>query len=292
MKYVNPFLLLQQTTGSFVDAENNQALAMAKKQLLAEVELSNTQTITFNEMQYTKNDILNIFDGLQSPATLSFHSLIAHDPPLLLFLQTGALKNNARFQKAPLYKEAGFLAFISPYYETVFTDLLLKCFEQQDTRVISDLMKNPLLLNGAYKEKSFRRIFRYLNERKSRLSGMHQQLQLHQPVDNGRLEMLTGINMVCLLNYLPLEFQVFRDEYAVQMFDVACAIKQTDVYRSNLVMGNLRQLNSSAIIFPEEPIAAPAEYTTAASSNDTGSVIGLVVAIIVILIRIASCSTN
>jgi hypothetical protein len=292
MKYVNPFLFLQQTTGNFIDANDSQALAMAKKKLLAEVELSSTQTITFKEVQYTKNDILNIFESIQTPTSLSYHSVIANDPALLLFLQTGILKNNARFQKEATYKEPAFLTFIAPFYETVFTNLLLKCFQQQDTRVISDLLKNPILLNGEYKEKSYSRVFRYLNEKKSSLSGIHQQLQLHQPIDKVVLETLTGINMVCLLNYLPLEFQVFRDEYAIQMFDVSMALKRTDGYWAKLVLGNIRQLNSSSIVFPEEPVEPPVEYSNNSSSSDGGSVVGLIVAIIVIVIRIASCNSH
>lgn len=184
--------------------------------------------------------------SLASAQEQSFHDLINNDPALSNFLQTGTLRKNARFAREAGYKDATFLNFAAPFYEAVFTPLVLASFDKKDTSTMSDLLTNPLLMDSANKEKSFRTILKYLEERQQQLTSMRNKQQLGVAVPESDLEEQTGITMVCLLNYLPAEFQSFRDTYGNELYKTAEMLQNRDMEAAGRIISNARQLNTNA----------------------------------------------
>ena len=73
MRYVSPFQELGIEIDGNLDKEN---LNLAKKRLLAELDLSDSSTILRGSVEMTKNDIITQFDKLASVKNWDFHRLI------------------------------------------------------------------------------------------------------------------------------------------------------------------------------------------------------------------------
>ena len=295
MKYINPVKFLTAIAGQPVSIEDPQNLSIARKRIMAEIELSDNQTVEYEGTLYSKNDILVFFDSLGSPEEMRFHSLINGDGELLYFLETGTLKfsRNNRFKKNEHYQAPAFLAFVSPYYESVFTPLVLQCFKARDTRTFVDLMTNPILLTGEYKEKSYARIFRMLGDKMSTLEKINADLESYKDVYTEDVYEAANADITCLLNHLPDEFQEFRVKYGRLLLQMAVGIRKKDnVPMAIEIVQITQQLNAGSDIKQhcENMLKAyhAMETETAKSSSSSGggsgiSFKGIIVIIIVIL---------
>lgn len=62
---------------------NVVSLAAKKKELLLEIQLSEKQSIVLNEEEYSKNDVLQLFENFSDPSELEFHRKITENEHLL-----------------------------------------------------------------------------------------------------------------------------------------------------------------------------------------------------------------
>lgn len=169
MKYVNPLSFLSDQTITANHLPGKKDLLLQKKKLLAEIELSERQTVLIKETELNKDDVLKLFDGLQNPQEILYHASIAADAVLYDFLTTGQLTGNGNFAKNPLYDDAAFKHFISPFFKDVFTTLTLKTLRNDENETLAKLWKNPVLLEGRYYEQVLNKIRSYLFEQSNSL---------------------------------------------------------------------------------------------------------------------------
>lgn len=252
MKYVNPYQLLETLNGGPLPDFERNTLMLVRKKAFAELELAGAQ-LEVDSHTYSKNDLLQLFDGLQDGNQLQYHAAISQDPVLLQFLTEGAIKGN-HFRKAALYDDPGFLNFISPYFEAVYTPMVLKSIHDRETRVLTDLRPKTLLMNGEYQARSFERIQRPLQQIVDRLLEIKNAF-LRNKAALGNVGIaafpqealdLGSIYTVAIFNLLPDEgFADIRDDYAVAVYNLLAATTNTDMPRTIEMLSNLRQLKVS-----------------------------------------------
>ena len=102
-----------------------KTIRLRRTQLLADLELKGN-TIEYRGETLTKNDIIALFDELQTDNTLSWHIAVAKDKTLLTFLddiyfdQWAVDQHCVRYLQNPLYEQEDFIRWISPYYYDSF----------------------------------------------------------------------------------------------------------------------------------------------------------------------------
>ncbi|SFF02773.1 hypothetical protein SAMN05518672_114112 [Chitinophaga sp. CF118] len=199
----------------------------------------------------------------------SFRSFISNDPALSYFLEMGALRKNSKFSKEEIYKEPKFLAFISPYFESVYTAAVIRCFETRDTNLISDIAANPLLLDDAHKQSAFSTIEQFLAKRLKQLEFANNQIQSDGPIIPSELEEHTGIITICLLNYLPQDFQSIRTDFCKQIMTTVRLLISKDFSLALSIATNLRQLKCDA----QATYDADNLYQTLVNANEKANAI-------------------
>jgi hypothetical protein len=241
-------------------------------------------------MKYEQSPSVNI-----SEQEKAFRSFISNDAALTYFLETGTLRKNAKFAKEEVYKEPAFLAFISPYFEDQYIKAVFRCFDLKDTNLISDIAANPLLLDDAHKKIAFDKLFRYLEEKKAKLISMSNHIQQGYPVDTIELSEYTGVMTICILNYLPIEFQDFRTAYAQEIIKLARALASKDFNAARNIITDVRQLkceaqtsyDAEAFYQVLENAAQKAAAVESASEErqSSGSIIWGVIAFVIFIIK-------
>lgn len=174
--------------------------------------------------------------------TQSLFSLIRRDVVLISFLETGTISKGERFLNDPRYNEPALLQIIAPHFEPVFTAAVITCLQMKDTKMMRDLMANPLLLDDCYQEKSYTAILQFLNERERQLMSVRHQLQLSQPIDAVALEETADIGYICLLNLLPDEFHSFRTEYCKEVIKTARILAKKHHRMALIMLSNILEL--------------------------------------------------
>jgi len=225
----------------------------------------------------------------------AFRSFISNDPALSYFLETGTLRKNAKFAKEELYKDPAFLAFISPYFEDIYVKAVFRCFDLKDTNLISDIAGNPLLLDDTHKTMAFGKITKLLEDKKARLISLSNNIQMGYQVDMIELSEQTGVMTICILNYLPVEFQAFRTTYGNEIVKLVRSLMTKDFNSARNIITDVRQLKADAqTTYDAEQIyqqmenaaqKAAALESAREESSSSGSVIWGVIAFIIFIIK-------
>lgn len=174
--------------------------------------------------------------------TQSLYSLIRRDFVLLSFLESGTLPKDGRFLNDPRYVEPSLVQMIAPHFEPVFTAAVIGCLQRKDTKLMSDLMANPILLDGPNQAKSYTEILHYLNGREKLLLSLRNQLQLAQPIDAVALDAVADIVFICVLNLLPAEFNSFRTQYCKEAIKTARVLSKKHHKMAICLLSNILEL--------------------------------------------------
>jgi len=219
MQYISPFALLQTLTPGQAD---KQSLALAKKKMLAELELNGGAVVTINGNEFTKNDIVNFFDNLQQTGNLSFHIIVANDAVLLRFLEQHFLNNGDRFSNNELYADAGFIEWVSPYFFKSFTRFAEKCLPGKDDSGWVALFSNPVLMNSLYTEQAWQIIENIVRKD---LANLYSFLKSKGSRGIHSIKKLIDSRYTLMLQQLPVSrFTDLRNEYGAVMMHCSIPI--------------------------------------------------------------------
>ncbi|MBC7863134.1 MAG: hypothetical protein IAF38_09180 [Bacteroidia bacterium] len=164
MYYVSPFTLLGITEVSNARIERKD-LQLAKKKMLAEIELSDSQTVKINEKEFNKDEILKIFEELEDEKVIEYHRIIAQDKAFILFLEKGFISDYNNLKKTPETENSDFMDFVSPYYRERFEPELNKLFKAKDFFNLTKLLKTNRFMNMSDEEACFKKVYEEINER-------------------------------------------------------------------------------------------------------------------------------
>lgn len=225
MKYLHPFAFLEKMNSGPVDTGDTAALSLLRKKMMAELELTAEKVLWIDGQPFSKNDLLQFFDELQSPITLPYYQQIDQDTVLLTFLTTGKL--TGLFHDNPVYKAPRFITFISPYYEPLFTGAVLQSLKTQDVAMLQLLFANPLLIDAPDRNKSDGKIFRALEAQYQVVETETAKRQSYTDSNWQAAASYLTLQYIHVLNALPELFQETRNEWGLLLINFSLMLDAT-----------------------------------------------------------------
>jgi hypothetical protein len=262
--YLSPLYFLPQGTG-LGDLHSDQIL-LAKKKLLAETELSPDKTIVLNKMVCTRNDVLNLFDKLiDHGEELNYHFAIFRNKILLEFLENRFVAVLPVSLESDLKNDPGFIDFISPYFEKVYTPLFIKCIKQHRIVVISTLMANSYLMNYADRNRPYKAAYNLINKYTEQIINHTQKIKAQIRINLfypfsifNLLNFLIPKNykisefkqyydstFIAVLNVLPEQFDDLRTEYCRVVMNMGIGLQRHDLKLALKILKNISSLKCS-----------------------------------------------
>ncbi len=179
MQYISPFQELGiEADGNF----DKSTLNLAKKRLLAELDLSEKPTILRGSLELTKNDIIQQFDKLAALKNWDFHRLIAADKALLDFLQHKYWKYwiiNNGLKAEPQYNDKAFVEFVSPYFLISYKSLIIKSLSNPNPQQLDSILKiTPRLLTDDDHDDAWFSVESFLDGWKDNLNEMAEKVKV------------------------------------------------------------------------------------------------------------------
>lgn len=224
MQYISPFHHLPEDIVNTILSSPNQ-IKLIRKRLLAEIELSTTQTIEINGKELTKFDVISLFDNLNDSELLAIHLAIFQDKRLLHLLENGELPKPFDFTFAESLNEEKAIALISPYYKEIVANLLVKGFVQKDLPMFKAFFRGQNLLTDEDRFSLYELLSRKIKSFEVQLENL--KTQINKPNFTLRKSDMNALHLkanVLILNELPDEFSQLREEIAYTMNNFGCAL--------------------------------------------------------------------
>jgi hypothetical protein len=244
MRYVSPF----QELGIEIDINLDKAnLHLAKKRLLAELELSSDVTILRGSVEMTKNDVITQFDKLASLENWDFHRLIFADKGLLDFLQNKKWNGQFELLKLDKYNDDSFICFISPYFFECYKSLIIKNIAKGNSGILEKVLNiSPRLLTGYDYETAWFLIELFLENWIETLKEIAENIKNGNNYNEEELIHFHRQSFMQCLNLLPNQFEKFRDNYAELIYAISQHFwNQEERHRAMEMVANARFLDVS-----------------------------------------------
>jgi hypothetical protein len=219
IRYASPFK--QLGIDNDLETQNKASLNLAKKKLLAEIELSNTHSILRGKREMTKDDVLKAFDNITEVENWDYHRLIAKDPILLRFLEESKMERDEKFLNAPEYRDVDFINFISPYFSYSYAQLVILCLEKRQPNRLDNLVyNNAFLAVESDAEEIWGEVEHFLNKKIETLEEMADQVERGAQFTDTEIIGFHAIGTIECLNLLPKgDFDWVRDRYAIALYN-------------------------------------------------------------------------
>ncbi len=219
MPYTSPFRLLDLGADATLD---KSTINLAKKKILAELDLSSSQTIVLAGQEMTKNDVLQFFDVLGKTKNLEYHQAIAKDSVLLSFLEKGIIEKNASFLQQAIYNNSDFIDFVSPYFSEKYSDAIIEALRESNNKDIAQYLSlNPILLSPSDKYKAWEQIESFLIGEIKGIDTAAEEAEAKGIKTREEVMHFYDYQFLGCLNRLPEDFASTRDRYARALYSLA-----------------------------------------------------------------------
>ncbi|WP_019989818.1 hypothetical protein [Rudanella lutea] len=221
MQYINPIELffLQNVDPSTI---TTQDIRKARKKLIAELSLSDSDTIQYRGISLNKSDIEDITSLLEDPDNLKAYHFLSNFPTLNSFLATGQLNyfSSNKSQHPPLPVSLDFIEkLVSPFFAEQFNKALTTAFNGGDFVTVQKLFSKRILVKPTDESKAYRGITQELVNRIKRIELIDHTLTVKgekgENLDENIVQMLRNEVNVEILNLLPKSFQALRNQTAL-----------------------------------------------------------------------------
>ena len=220
MRYISPILLLNLPAA---DTYEKRDLLIAKRRMLAELEMAGGVSLEVMGREMSKHEILQLFDQAGEQPFLSYHLAILADKGLSQFLAgNGSGESPMPFADNLLYNNADFIEWASPYYYEVFTYDALRFINFPDEEALDILLKRPLLMDYRHREMAWDKIQKTFEKKIDAMRALcDEPSQGHRPGFTDDMEALCDYRLVNMMLSLPEErFAAMRDVYAYYMMQL------------------------------------------------------------------------
>lgn len=225
MHYINPYELLEINTDNLPDVDSS-TINKAKRKLLAEIELSDSNTIIHGGVELNKGDCLKAIDDLDNRDKKEFHFFIYQHKHLRRFLTKGKLSFFENYQAESIYKLPEFLEFISQYFTEQYDKILLENYKQWNIEAVSKILSVKPITNEAYYERCYKSTYAFVKEIDNEINDITKSItdskspfisMKFSGLDKALIEKVN----VPLLNLLPTYFQSLRNQLALSIRNLA-----------------------------------------------------------------------
>jgi len=208
---------------SAADTIDRKDLLLAKKKMLAELELNDGRGVTINGKEVSKNDIILFFEDLQQSTDISWHLKVYRDKVLLRFLEHHILERKNSFAIDPVYSDEAFINWISPYYLESFITFADECLQHSMDDSWTAMLTNPMLMNSYDREQAWDHIEKNIRTQIGQIEFVEENKVSRESMDE--VANVCGFRYVQMLKQLPeARFGRVRDELAFAIMQLCIKI--------------------------------------------------------------------
>jgi hypothetical protein len=161
--YINPIELLKLSPEKLTE-QDSLHIRKAKKALLSDIELSDSETLNFRGTEITKSDCLKAIDDLDDKDKKDFHLFIYQHSTLNAFLADGTLDFFENYKVESIYKLPEFVNFVSPYFTFQFSRKLSENFKSRNVSNLKLLLAVNPIVNEIHFESCFKSTYSILKD--------------------------------------------------------------------------------------------------------------------------------
>lgn len=225
MHYINPYDLLEITAENLSDVDG-ATINKAKKKLLAELELSDTNTIFHTGAELNKGDCLRAIDDLDNRDKKEFHFFIYQHKHLKEFLTNGKLNFFGNYQAESIYKLPEFLDFISQFFAEQYDKMLLENYKQLNRVGVVKILSVKPITNEAFYERCYKSTYAFVKGIDTEINTITKDISNNKSPYiankfNGLDEIINEKVNIAMLNLLPIYFQSLRNQLALSIRNLA-----------------------------------------------------------------------
>lgn len=295
MSYISPLALVDIADQPITP----QKLLLAKRKMLAEFELQEATTIEVNGTELSRNDVLELFKQLEQEKHFDYHQLVASDPKLLYFLEHGQLEYKEKFTLSSYHVTPEFLAWISPYFKKAFIQCSTTTLRNHDMYSFVTLMMNPVYVTPQDEYAIWEPIHQEITIVCNRLSEISNLASPYPAMQE--IKTLTGPEQMGIIKSLPQEhfaeqidtyafnvmcvtvgiFNKIDKDWAVEILESCQSIPASNATRDD-ILNKKNEMNRIRY--------ASAETANSSDSGTSWGTIRLILFIIFIILRIATCN--
>lgn len=228
MEFINALELLELDKIELSSIDNS-IIKKSKKKLLAEIELSDANSINYRGKKIIKSDIERIISDLEDENKIRFYYELLKLPKLNNFLISGDTSFFIKYQSSPIYKNITFIEFISPYFAFQYDKQIYNAFISNDEKQIQSLVNDSPLVTNGYIDICYKSLYSYLKEQVEEFNVLYKDIKNENIdeddlIDDNILDKINKKVKISSINKLPQYFESTRNQIAKSVRDVSVAI--------------------------------------------------------------------
>lgn len=165
MLFINPIELLDLQDKTLENLDD-ETLRKARKRLLAEIDLNDDGLYQLKGRALTKSNCAQAIDELEDGRKKAFyHHLARQNRALNDYLSLGDETFFATFELDPIFQNADFVHFVSPYFAYNFERSLSKALRSGDQNSCLSILKTTLLIDADFASTAYKSTVQELEDR-------------------------------------------------------------------------------------------------------------------------------
>ncbi|MDR1169724.1 MAG: hypothetical protein LBK97_02690 [Prevotellaceae bacterium] len=234
--YTSPLTLLDWKSGELPKVID---IRRVRNRRLAELETSGGISFSINGQEYSRNDIVNIFDGMISDTSLPYHLQVSHDASLLRFLETGYYSPQHPFL-TDTHPDEPFMEWLQPHFASAFAVLLKYSLETENAQSIADLLRETVKPDGRHESTAWEPLYTELLKASAAMELISSSGISYDTAES--VLSLAGVTFLQLLSLKP--DGLFYDEvYEYMRLLYNCIYRYSHTSRVYCVFHNLLNIN-------------------------------------------------
>lgn len=164
MQFVNPIELLKIQGVSGLEI-NSTLIKKQKRQLIADIELSDNNCYNYHNTQLTKSDCEKAIDELEDRDKAEFYLHLSGNNELSMFLIKGDFISLKSLKSESIYSLEKFIDFVSPFFAENYNRLISELFVGNNLSNFQTALRAPFLVSRSDITKAYRGITQEIDSR-------------------------------------------------------------------------------------------------------------------------------
>ncbi|MBN1352792.1 hypothetical protein JXJ21_25610, partial [candidate division KSB1 bacterium] len=211
MQFLNPFDLINSDFDSISEITPS-ILKKEKRKVIADVELSEDNSILISRIRFYKAECINALNELEEPLKLKFYFFLSKYPELNNFLYRSDPEFFYTLRHDKIFDSPDFIAFIEPYFAKSYNAALVQALRINDHPTLKLINSFPLLSTGKNTDQFFQDTYHYLQDKINTLDDISNKLEADNRSYNKNninelIHLIRNLIDTQSLNLLPSYFQ-------------------------------------------------------------------------------------
>lgn len=229
MKFINPLDLLSINVRELNGKDLGNEVKKAKQRRASEIEFSDNGYIVFGSQEITKNDLNKYADLLSDLEKREYYLFLAENQALSQFLQSGETSIFKNFRQEAMYKDKGFVSFISPFFAESYGLAYVQALKKQDKDLLQKMNNQVSLITKEDFEKASQKTKEYLEQLTRDVKQLGEEIDNEESIYNDSniaklpQNILVKINGECI-NLVSNYLQTQRNQLAQALRNLSVSV--------------------------------------------------------------------